>query len=167
VADLISKLDELTDLVDNAKAVPLSSSCVLNRPDLLAALEELRSLLPVELAQASDVLADREAEVERGKKEAERIIATANAERARLLARTEVAQEAARNAELILNQARDSAQAMRVEVDDYVDAKLATFEVVLQKTLTAVERGREKLRGRHELDALRDGGGDDEPPLPT
>ena len=37
---------------------------------------------------------------------------------------------------------------MREEVDDYVDTKLANFEVVLDKTLSAVQRGREKLRGR-------------------
>jgi hypothetical protein len=35
-----------------------------------------------------------------------------------------------------------------------VDAKLANFEVVLQKTLGAVERGREKLRGRLDADQL-------------
>ena len=37
---------------------------------------------------------------------------------------------------------------MRAEVDDYVDTKLANFEVVLDKTLTAVRRGRDKLSGR-------------------
>jgi len=45
---------------------------------------------------------------------------------------------------------RDSeyeADRMRQEVDDYVDAKLAGFEVALNKTLSAVSRGREKLRG--------------------
>ena len=43
---------------------------------------------------------------------------------------------------------------MRREVDDYVDGKLANFEVVLQKTLSAVDRGRSKLKGRSDLDAL-------------
>ena len=33
------------------------------------------------------------------------------------------------------------------EVDDYVDGKLATFEITLNKTLSAVSRGRERLRG--------------------
>jgi hypothetical protein len=44
--------------------------------------------------------------------------------------------------------ARTQAEAMRLQTEDYVDAKLANFEVVLHKTLSAVERGREKLRGR-------------------
>jgi hypothetical protein len=54
---------------------------------------------------------------------------------------------------------------MRLEVEDYVDAKLANFEIVLTKTLSAVERGRQKLSGRHELEALRDND-DDVEPLP-
>jgi hypothetical protein len=35
---------------------------------------------------------------------------------------------------------------MRFETDDYIDGRLAAFEVTLHKTLTTVERGRERLR---------------------
>lgn len=166
MSDLLSKIDEIVATVEAAKSMPLSSSCVLNRAELLAALDELRTLLPGELAAASGIVADREVLVEEGRREAERIIAAARQERARLVARTEVAQEAARHASALVEEARETARAMRVEVEDYVDAKLATFEVVLQKTLAAVDRGREKLRGRHEFDTLRDGELDDTP-LPT
>jgi hypothetical protein len=54
---------------------------------------------------------------------------------------------------------------MRREIDDYVDGKLANFEVVLHKTLQAVDKGRAKISGRHELDSLA-GPQPDEPPLP-
>jgi hypothetical protein len=37
---------------------------------------------------------------------------------------------------------------MRKETDDYIDAKLATFEITLQKTLQTVDRGRERLRSQ-------------------
>ena len=51
----------------------------------------------------------------------------------------------------------------RGEVDDYVDARLANFEVVLQKTLATVARGRARLAGRHEQDSLTAGAaGDDD-----
>ena len=57
---------------------------------------------------------------------------------------------ALREAEVIRSEAEAEAARMRREVDDYVDGKLANFEVALHKTLTAVERGRDKIRGRHE-----------------
>ena len=39
-------------------------------------------------------------------------------------------------------------QQMRAETDDYIDSKLATFEITLQKTLQTVDRGRERLRSQ-------------------
>lgn len=148
MADVHSKLDELTALVEAAKPLPLSASCVVNRAEVLAALEELRRLLPAEIAAASDVLQDRAGVVGEGRVEAERIVAEAHAERDRLLSDTELAAEARRQAEQLLVEAQERAETMRREVEDYVDAKLANFEVVLHKTIAAVERGRDKLRGR-------------------
>ncbi len=165
MADLVGKLDEITAVVEGARTMPLSASCVVNRAELLAALEEVRALLPGELAAASAIVGDREQLIEEGRQEADRIVAAAREERARLVAQTEVAQAAAQQAAEIVAEARETAHRMRAEVEDYVDAKLATFEVVLQKTLAAVERGRDKLRGRHELDRLAEPD-PDETPLP-
>jgi|SRR5436190_1546480 len=159
------KLDEIVTAIEGARAMPMSASCIVNRTELLAQLEELRSMLPGQLAQAEEVLQSRADVVEEGRGEAQRIIEEAKRERARLIARTEVAQEATREAERIVAEADAEANKMRDDVDDYVDTKLANFEVVLGKTLAAVERGREKLRGRHPLDDLR-GAEADETPLP-
>lgn len=156
MADLISKLDEVTELVEAAKSMPLSSSCVVNRAELLAALDEVRDLLPQQIADASGIVADRDELVEEARREAERIVEAAHAERARLLAQSEVAQQADAEAERIVVEAHEEAAHMRAEVEDYVDAKLANFEVVLNKTLGAVARGRDKLRGRRELEELDD-----------
>src|SRR3954453_5078527 len=134
--------------------MPMSASCVVNRADVLAQLDELRSMLPGELSHARQVLDDREAVVADGRVEADRIIEAAKAERGRMIARTEVMREATREADTLLAAARTDAERMRVEIDDYADGKLANFEVVLHKTLQAVEKGRAKISGRHELDSL-------------
>ncbi len=82
------------------------------------------------------------------------MIEEARAERARLIAKTEVVHAANREAERVVEDARERARQIRLEAEDYVDAKLANFEVVLQKVLGSVERGREKLRGRLDADQL-------------
>lgn len=167
--DVHDKLDEIAALVAEARAMPMSASCIVNRGEMLALVDELRDLLPNEISAAQGLLRDREQVVEEGRQEADRIIAEAERERARLVSRSEVAQEAGREAERMLGEAREQVEQMRLEVDEYVDAKLANFEVVLHKTLTAVERGREKLRGRHPLDDLTGFNGDhphDDTPLP-
>jgi len=163
--DVHAKLDELTAIIDNARAMPMSASCVVNRGEVLAQIDEIRSLLPTEFDEAQRVLDDKGAVIAEGHAEAERIIEAAKAERARLIARTEVMRDAAKEAQETLAAANADADRMRREIDDYVDGKLANFEVVLQKTIQAVEKGRAKISGRHELDALASPVPDD-PPLP-
>ena len=164
--DVQAKLDEIAEMVESAKSMPLSASCVVNRAELLARLEELRQLLPAQMKEAQRVLKERAAVVDEGRQDAAKIVADARVEAARLVGRTEVMQTATREAERVTREAEEGAARMRLEVDDYVDTKLANFEVVLQKTIAAVERGREKLRGRHELEQLRDPEDDAADPLP-
>jgi vacuolar-type H+-ATPase subunit H len=154
VDEVHTKLAELVTFVEEARSMPLSASCVVNRDEVLGRLHELDALLPETITRAREVLGDKEGVVEEGRREAAQIIAKAKAERQRLVEQTEVHREASSEATRLLEEARESAEAMRLEVEDYVDAKLANFEIVLTKTLSAVERGRQKLSGKHELEAL-------------
>ncbi|MEU3175549.1 MULTISPECIES: ATP synthase F0 subunit B [unclassified Streptomyces] len=145
--DVQKKLDEIVDLVSGARSMPMSASCVVNRAELLSMLEEVRAALPDSLAQARELIGGREQMVEQARQEAERIIEGAHAERGSLVSGTEIARRSQSEADRILTEARKEAEEVRAEADDYVDSKLANFEVVLTKTLGSVGRGREKLLG--------------------
>ncbi|GHF88566.1 ATP synthase F0 subunit B [Streptomyces thermodiastaticus] len=145
--DVQKKLDEIVATVSGARSMPMSASCVVNRAELLGMLEEVRQALPGSLAQAQELIGDRDQVVEEARREAERIIESAHAERGSLIADTEIARRAQAEADRILAEARREAEEIRAEADDYVDSKLANFEVVLTKTLGSVGRGREKLLG--------------------
>jgi hypothetical protein len=85
---------------------------------------------------------------------------SADVDRAELLARIDALAEAlGGGAEVDL--ARREAEALRKEADDYVDAKLAYFEVALEKILDTVRRGRRRLAGESELEVLSRDDGDD------
>ncbi|MFD7711033.1 ATP synthase F0 subunit B [Streptomyces sp. NPDC059786] len=145
--DVQKKLDEIVSAVGSARSMPMSASCVVNRAELLSMLEEVREALPGSLAQAQELIGGREQMVEQARQEAERIIETAHAERGSLISDTEVARRSQNEADRIVAEARQEAEEIRAEADDYVDSKLANFEVVLTKTLGSVGRGREKLLG--------------------
>ncbi|MFF2850423.1 cell division initiation protein [Streptomyces sp. NPDC058001] len=152
--DVQKKLDEIVTAVGSARSMPMSASCVVNRAELLALLEEVREALPGSLAQAEELIGGREQLVAQARHEAERIIEGAHAERGSLISDTEVARTSHNEAERIVSEARQEAEEIRAEADDYVDSKLANFEVVLTKTLGSVGRGREKLLGTGQgLDA--------------
>jgi cell division septum initiation protein DivIVA len=163
--DVHDKLDELTAMVEGARSMPMSASCILNRSEVLALIDDVRELLPEEFRHAEILLQDREAVVDEGRREAARLLDQARSEQARLVSSTEVLSAAHGEADRIRRAAHAEAEAMRREVDDYVDGKLANFEVVLDKTLAAVQRGREKLRGRSDLEGIGDS--TDATPLPS
>ncbi|MEU0527579.1 ATP synthase F0 subunit B [Streptomyces niveus] len=146
--DVQKKLDEIVDAVGNARSMPMSASCVVNRGELLSLLEEVREALPGSLAQAQELLGGHEQLSEQARQEAERIVAAAHTERSTLISDTVIARTAQEEADRILAEARRDAEEIRAEADDYVDSKLANFEVVLNKTIGSVDRGREKLLGR-------------------
>jgi cell division septum initiation protein DivIVA len=149
-------LDELDRILGDARAMPLSASVMVNRADVVGLLGELRHNLPDELAQSRWVVRERDEILEHARTDAEQVLSEARAERQAMLMHEEVVRAAHEEAERILEAAHATARQLRLEAEDYVDAKLANFEVVLHKTLEAVARGRERLRGRLEIDALSD-----------
>ena len=146
--EIQDRLDELAVLVEDAKSMPLSASCIVNRQQVLDLVEEIRSMLPDAVRRADELLADREAVVQDGRREADRILERARAEADRMVSEHEVYLVAVSEAQAMRAEATEDTARMRQETDDYIDAKLATFEITLQKTLQTVDRGRERLRAQ-------------------
>jgi F0F1-type ATP synthase membrane subunit b/b' len=157
--DLAGRLAELEQLVAEAKSMPLSSSVLIGRDEVLAMIHEMQENLPEEIKQARWVVKDREELLAKARVEGDRIIEQAREEQRRMAMRDQVARRAEEEAGRILQEAEDTTGDMRREAEDYVDAKLAQFEIALRKiledaqataralakTLDQVEVGRERL----------------------
>jgi cell division septum initiation protein DivIVA len=152
--DVEAKLHQLERLIAEAKAVPLSASIMLNRAEVEGLVADVRDAMPDELTQARWVIKERDQILERAETDAARLLDDARAEHDRLVSQESVVTGAQREADRVVEDASEHARQIRLEAEDYVDAKLANFEVVLQKTLSAVEKGRQKLRGRLDTDQL-------------
>jgi molecular chaperone DnaK (HSP70) len=152
--DLIERIEELQLLVEEAKSVPFSSSAVVDRDEFLELLAQLKQEVPEEIRQARWMSRDRDELLARARKEAERLLAEAREQRDRLLSRTEIAHAAERESERITDQAKEKATKIRLEAEDYIDQKLAAFEILLNKTLATVARGREQLHGERKTGAV-------------
>jgi regulator of protease activity HflC (stomatin/prohibitin superfamily) len=149
--DPLDRIDEISAFVEAAKAVPMSGNVRVNRNELLAQLDELRSELPTEVRRAQALLDERDKIIMAGQREAERIISEGEAEHARLVSVAEVTVSAEHEASRIVAEARAEAQRLRDEVEEYVDTTLANFEQMLQRTMSTVERGRDKMRALSEI----------------
>ena len=118
---------------------------MVNREEFGEILQDAIDGLPEELRQARWLLKERDEVIERAEHEAARIIDVARVRAERMVERTEVVREARRAAEDTIDQAGRLAAQMRLEAEDYVDRKLAAFEVVLDRTMQQVAKGRERL----------------------
>lgn len=181
--DVHAKLAELRDLVAAARAMPLSASCLVNRADVLARIAEIEGSLPRQLSEAESVLADADAVIAEAQEQAVAVLAEAAVERDRRLEQTAEGSEAAAWAAQVRAEAEADAAARTAETDEYVDSRLAHFEVILEKTLelarrapddatadpraqlgelseslertlASVRRGRDRLAGRDHMEEL-------------
>jgi hypothetical protein len=116
--DVQKKLDEIVDAVGNARSMPMSASCVVNRAELLAMLEEVRAALPGSLAQAEEVIGGHEQLAAQAREEADRIIREAHAERSSLISETVVARGSQEEADRNLSESRRDAEEIPVDADE-------------------------------------------------
>ena len=166
--DIAARLQQLEDMIREAKSMPLSASVLVNREEFLEVVSAMKESLPEEIKQARWVVKDREELLQKARRDAEGIVDKAREDQTRLVSDQEVVVESRDEAERILADAREQARQIRLEAEDYVDGKLAQFDAVLTRiqesligadeSLTKVrgqvEAGREKLRGVHPAKAL-------------
>jgi vacuolar-type H+-ATPase subunit H len=141
----------LRDLIENARDVPLSASSMIVKDEVLGLIDGALESLPEELRAARWLLKEREEFLARTRHEADDIIEQARTRAERMVQRTEVVKAAEQRAYDIVDGAQADARRLRHEVEDFCDQKLASFEIVLERTQKLVGAGRAKLQGTNLL----------------
>jgi cell division septum initiation protein DivIVA len=166
-SDLEVLLGEITETIERAKSMPLSSSAIIGREEVLELLGAAQQALPDELQRARRVLQDHEALRSSAQRESAQLLDEARSQAAHLVQRTEIVRQARHEAERLIAEADADARRIRHEAEDYVDRKLAAFEIVLDRTIRTVQAGRERLTAPPaavgvetvpEIDDAEDGG---------
>jgi hypothetical protein len=150
------KLKGLRETIANARAMPMSASCVINRSEVLAEIDDIIDHLPDEIVAAQQVIDSSSAKVAEGEAEAAKILAEAREHAADLARHSEIVRVAQQEAAKIRAEAEEEAGALRRETDAFIDSRMASFESVLHKTSSQVKTARTRLAARSSLDGDRD-----------
>jgi hypothetical protein len=145
-------LDLLATRIERASSVPLSSSCLVNRAELLSLVERARAELSDEVGEASHVIAHRDDLLDVAQREANELLDGARRQAGELVNGHAIVSGAQVRAEQILDAAREEAARLLRDADEYCDRKLARFEDDLWGVLGQVRRGRHRLQDRSGLD---------------
>ncbi|MDR0960882.1 MAG: hypothetical protein LBM23_11190 [Propionibacteriaceae bacterium] len=141
------RLRDLKRLISEARSVPMSASCMVNRAATTSAIDDIMRGLDSDLENyANDYLAEHAASSVRD----------AQAESERLISESEIVRESNTRAAQILARARAEADELLVEADRYVETRLAAFEAELQVTMSRVTVMRDRLQERSRLNESSD-----------
>src|ERR671933_2753001 len=148
--DVLVLIDKLDDTIHNAKPVPLTDQVRVDKEEIYDILDQMRATIPEEIKQARWIVKERQEMLAEAKRECDRLLGEAREQAAREASQTEIVKLAERQAEDILEEARRDARETRLEIEDWADGILSTLETNLDKFLTAVRRGRERLHERSQ-----------------
>ena len=119
---LYETVDELTTVIENARSVPMSASCMVPRDHLLDLLDDLRESLPEDVQAAGAIVEQRTEILQQAQAEAERLTGRTRGESEQLLSaarrqRDELLGTARRQRDELLAQAQADAEELLVTAE--------------------------------------------------
>ena len=96
VPDSAALLDQLRDILEAARKLPMSASVSINRDEFGAILQDAIDGLPEELREARWLLKERDQVIERAQHEAARLVDAARVRAERMVEKNELVREVAR-----------------------------------------------------------------------
>lgn len=143
--DAEQMLHRLHEIVASARPMPLSTSVMVNRDEVLDLLDETIERLPEELRAARWLLKERDEYLAKVRREGEEILDQARTRAERMVQRTEVVRAAEQRARQVMDTAEADSRRLRHETEDFLDQRLGSFEILLDKLQKTVNAGRQRL----------------------
>jgi ribosome assembly protein YihI (activator of Der GTPase) len=145
VGDAETLLRRAIDIVATAPTMPLSSSPRIDRDEIIELLEESLNRLPDELRQARWMLKERQDFVSKTRRESDELMEAARVRAERMVQRTEVVRAAEQRARQVMETAETDSRRLKHETEDFLDQRLGSFEILLDKLGKTVHTGRQRL----------------------
>jgi cell division septum initiation protein DivIVA len=153
---LYETVDELTTVIENARSVPMSSSCMVPRDHLLDLLDDLRESLPDEVQQAGAIVEQRTEILQQAQAEAERLTGRTRSESEELIGtarrqRDDILTQAQVEADELLAEAEAEAERLVTEARQLREQLVADGQLQQAELIAAGEAEHERLLTETEV----------------
>jgi cell division septum initiation protein DivIVA len=147
---LYETVDELTTVIENARSVPMSGSCMVPRDHLLDLLDDLRESLPEDVQAAGAIVEQRTEILQQAQAEAERLTGRTRGESEQLLnsarrQRDELLGTARRQRDELLTQAQAEAEELLAEAEVEAERLVAEGRRQQAEMIAAAQAEHERL----------------------
>lgn len=145
--DVLSLIDEIEDVLENASSLPLSSKVMIDADELFEIIREIRIKLPDEIKQASWIKGERQRILAEAQKDADTMLNETELKLEELVEKNEITKKAKENAEEIVTRAQNNAKEIRLGALEYADNILLETQEDLKGVIDRLNENRQELRG--------------------
>ncbi len=143
IEEIISTLYEM---VQDARNVPLSSDkCMIERDRVLDLLDEISNRMPGELKQARTIVESRSEVINNAKREAENILKQAQTQARQMVTEEEIYRQAEIESQNLVNAAQEKIRQLKAVTNDFVDDALRRTEESISDALGEIKESRSKF----------------------
>lgn len=150
--DILYLLDQLEEVLGAGSRVPLTSRTLIDEPEVLDIIDQIRLSMPDELKAARRLTDERDQVLADARAEADRVLRDADAQVSERLAEHHLVRAAESRAADIEERALQQASRIRREADAYAYRVLQKLREQIEQVGGTVDRGISELeaRGAHE-----------------
>ena len=145
LGDTESFLTEVIGVISSAPNAPLSSAPKINREQVLGILQDALDSLPVEIREARWMIKERAEFLAKTQREADEMLEAARVQAERMVQRTEVVRASEARARQVIEAANADSRRQKNETEDFLDRRLGSFEILLDRLVKTVAEGRARL----------------------
>lgn len=143
IEDLITSL---YDMIQDARSMPLAADkCILERDKALDLLDEVIAQLPAELKQSRTIVESRNELISQARREAETVVQRAREEAEMLVSQQAIYQEARRQCIEMVEQTKAQIDELHKVSNGYMDDALRRTEEAIAASLEDVKQTRAKF----------------------
>ena len=149
--DILHLIDQLEELFNEGKAVPLTNDVMIKEDRLLDLIDQMRLSIPEEVKKSQQILNQKERVLAQAQEEATRTINLAREKSVEMVERDGIVESARVKADQIIRKAEEQSNLIKQDADEYVIETLRNFKVELEKILTQVNNGIRSLESEGSL----------------
>lgn len=143
--DVKDLIEQMETLVLQAKSVPFTANCMVEREEMLILIGMLRDNLPKEIKQAHWLLDNSNQIISEARKEAEMILRKTEQRVATMIDEHSITLKAKELASQTIQSANNSAHQIRSGALDYADKHLTELEEKLTSMLLTIQKNKREL----------------------
>ncbi len=144
--DILHLVDRLEELFNESRPIWFTRSVVINEDKFLDIIDQMRVSIPDEIKKSQQLLNQKDRILAQAQEEANRTIQLAREKGEQIVEKDGIVQAAQARSEQIVAQARNEAEIVRRDADEYALDALTKLEMEVERYLNQIRNGIQVLQ---------------------